>query len=221
MVPAKRDRAAPRRPPAATSSCSATLMPPSSSSSSPPYARGAPRTVTGEDARRALVVALAVHRVGHDRPHAHTLTGVAPRPERAPDARFHPGRLRRDGLHRPAGRRAGAAHPRARLRRSRSGTGHITTSTPSLATGAPFSSMTGYVSGDLIDPDGADELLATAGGRIEVAAAARHPAAQPARHRPRRPGLPVKPVDGGHRRDVADRRSETLAGSPSWASGTA
>ena len=36
-------------------------------------------------------------------------------------------------------------------------------------TGAAFSSMTGYVTGDLIDPDGADELLRTAAQSIPVA----------------------------------------------------
>ena len=36
-------------------------------------------------------------------------------------------------------------------------------------TGAVFSSMTGYVTGDLIDPDGADELLRTAVQSIPVA----------------------------------------------------
>ena len=38
------------------------------------------------------------------------------------------------------------------------------------STGATFSSMTGYVTGDLIDPDGADELVATAEQSIPVAA---------------------------------------------------
>jgi hydroxypyruvate isomerase len=37
------------------------------------------------------------------------------------------------------------------------------------ATGATFSSMTGYVTGDLIDDTGADELLLTAGRSIAVA----------------------------------------------------
>jgi hydroxypyruvate isomerase len=42
------------------------------------------------------------------------------------------------------------------------------------STGATFSSMTGYVTGDLIDPDGVDELVATAeqsipaGARLEI-----------------------------------------------------
>src|SRR6476620_1851401 len=37
------------------------------------------------------------------------------------------------------------------------------------ATRATFSSMTGYVRGELVDPDGADELLATAAASIPVA----------------------------------------------------
>ena len=39
-----------------------------------------------------------------------------------------------------------------------------------VATGATFSSMTGYVRGELVEPDGADELLATAAQSIPVAA---------------------------------------------------
>jgi hydroxypyruvate isomerase len=39
-----------------------------------------------------------------------------------------------------------------------------------VATGATFSSMTGYVIGNLTDPDGADQLLATAEQSIPVAA---------------------------------------------------
>lgn len=39
-----------------------------------------------------------------------------------------------------------------------------------VATGATFSSMTGYVTGDLVTPEGADELLATAERSIRVAA---------------------------------------------------
>jgi len=38
------------------------------------------------------------------------------------------------------------------------------------STGATFSSMTGYVTGDLIDADGADELVATSERSIPVAA---------------------------------------------------
>ena len=53
------------------------------------------------------------------------------------------------------------------------------------ATGAMFSSMTGYVRGNLVDPSGADELLRTAGSRSRWPRA-RRPASQPARHRSRR-----------------------------------
>jgi hypothetical protein len=45
-------------------------------------------------------------------------------------------------------------------------------------TGATFSSMTGYVTDDLIDPDGADELLRTAAGSIPVAAVLADPSLQ-------------------------------------------
>jgi hydroxypyruvate isomerase len=38
-----------------------------------------------------------------------------------------------------------------------------------VSTGATFSSMTGYVTGTLADPDGADELLRTAGESLKVA----------------------------------------------------
>ena len=38
-----------------------------------------------------------------------------------------------------------------------------------VATGATFSSMTGYITGTLADPDGADELLRTAAQSLEVA----------------------------------------------------
>ena len=38
-----------------------------------------------------------------------------------------------------------------------------------IATGATFSSMTGYINGSLIEPDGADELLRTAELSIAVA----------------------------------------------------
>ena len=43
-----------------------------------------------------------------------------------------------------------------------------------VETGATFSSMTGYVRGELVDPDGADELLATAAQSIPVARPAGH-----------------------------------------------
>jgi hydroxypyruvate isomerase len=64
-----------------------------------------------------------------------------------------------------------------------------------VATGATFSSMTGYVRGELVDPDGADELLATAAQSIPVAARLGiprlnlHGTGLDAR------GLPVRPVE--------------------------
>ena len=47
--------------------------------------------------------------------------------------------------------------------------------------------------GALADPDGADELLAHRRRVRRGVAPARHPEPQPARHRPRRRGLPVVP----------------------------
>src|SRR4029453_19497251 len=44
-----------------------------------------------------------------------------------------------------------------------------------VATGATFSSMTGYVRGELVDPRGADELLATAAQSLPLAARLRLP----------------------------------------------
>ena len=55
-------------------------------------------------------------------------------------------------------------------------------------TGATFSSMTGYITGTLADPDGAAELLRTAEESLRGGRAARLPAAERARHRPGRPG---------------------------------
>ena len=70
--------------------------------------------------------------------------------------------------------------------------------------------MTGYITGTLADPDGAEELLRTAEQSLQGRRAARLPAAQRARHRSGRPGPAGRP---GRRRDpgdVADRRSKTL-----------
>ena len=53
---------------------------------------------------------------------------------------------------------------------SRSGTGPRKDVDTLVATGATFSSMTGYIRGNLTDHDGADELLATAERSIPVAA---------------------------------------------------
>ena len=62
-------------------------------------------------------------------------------------------------------------------------------------TGATFSSMTGYISGTLADPDGAEQLLRTAEQSLQRRRSARLPPPERARHRPRRPGLPVQAVD--------------------------
>jgi hypothetical protein len=48
--------------------------------------------------------------------------------------------------------------------------------------------MTGYVTGDLIDPDGANELLATAEQSISCDSKARHSSTQPAWHGLGQPG---------------------------------
>jgi hydroxypyruvate isomerase len=63
------------------------------------------------------------------------------------------------------------------------------------STGAKFSSMTGYVTGDLIDPDGADELLATAEQSIPVAAKLGIPRLNLHGTGLDSQGLPIKPVD--------------------------
>ena len=63
------------------------------------------------------------------------------------------------------------------------------------STGAKFSSMTGYVTGDLIDPDGADELVATAEQSIPVAAKLGIPRLNLHGTGLDRQGLPIKPVN--------------------------
>jgi hydroxypyruvate isomerase len=63
------------------------------------------------------------------------------------------------------------------------------------STGATFSSMTGYVTGDLIDPDGADELLATAEQSIAVAATLGIPRLNLHGTGLDSRGLPIKPVE--------------------------
>ena len=101
---------------------------------------------------------------------------------------------RRDGVRRPALRRPGPADRRPRVRGRDLGLDARRTSTPWPQTGATFSSMTGYVTGTLADPDGAEELLRTAEQSLRGRRAARLPAAERARHRAgRRSGLPVHP----------------------------
>jgi hydroxypyruvate isomerase len=63
------------------------------------------------------------------------------------------------------------------------------------STGATFSSTTGYVTGDLIDPDGAEELVATAEQSIPVAARLGIPRLNLHGTGLDSQGLPVKPVD--------------------------
>ncbi|MCW2812407.1 MAG: hydroxypyruvate isomerase [Friedmanniella sp.] len=62
-------------------------------------------------------------------------------------------------------------------------------------TGATFSSMTGYVTGDLIDPDGADELLRTAELSIPVAQRLNIPRLNLHGTGLDGRGLPLKPVE--------------------------
>ena len=64
-----------------------------------------------------------------------------------------------------------------------------------LATGATFSSMTGYVRGELVDPAGADELLATAAQSIPVAARLGIPRLNLHGTGLDGRGLPVRPVE--------------------------
>ena len=180
-----RRAAAPTRS-AATSSCSSTRTPASSSSSPPRSAKAHALRHRRRTPARALAVALAciesVETGAPGRRRRPQATGSAP-------IGVHPGRLRRDGVHRPAVRRAG----RADRRRSASqveiwdwtAQGHRRAR---CATGATFSSMTGYIEGNLTDPDGADGCSPPPSSPSPVAAPARHPAAQPARHRARRPG---------------------------------
>jgi hydroxypyruvate isomerase len=63
------------------------------------------------------------------------------------------------------------------------------------STGATFSSMTGYLTGDLIDPDGADQLIATALQSIPVAANLGVPRLNLHGTGLDGRGLPIKPVD--------------------------
>ncbi len=63
------------------------------------------------------------------------------------------------------------------------------------ATGARFTSMTGYVSGDLIDPDGADTLLATARESVAASRALGRPSLNLHGTGLDGRGLPVKPVE--------------------------
>jgi hydroxypyruvate isomerase len=63
------------------------------------------------------------------------------------------------------------------------------------ATGARFTSMTGYVSGDLVDPDGADRLLATARESVAASRLLGRPALNLHGTGLDDRGLPVKPIE--------------------------
>ena len=64
-----------------------------------------------------------------------------------------------------------------------------------VATGATFSSMTGYLEGDLTDPDGIESLLATAAQSLEVAQRLDCPRLNLHGTGLDPDGLPVKPVE--------------------------
>lgn len=64
-----------------------------------------------------------------------------------------------------------------------------------VATGATFTSMTGYVSGDLITPDGADELLRTAEASIPFAQAIGSPSLNLHGTGLGDGGIPVRPIE--------------------------
>ena len=80
------------------------------------------------------------------------------------------------------------------------------------ATGARFTSMTGYVSGDLTSPDGTTALLASAADSIAVRPPDRCTRTEPARDRSRG-GWPPRPASGGRDGgDVAGRAADARAG---------
>ena len=120
-------------------------------------------SVTGVDARRALAVALAC--IASVQTHAPSSIRPARRWRDGVPAR----RLLGDGVHRLAALGTDPPDRRTRLRRRDLGLDQQDIDAL-VATGATFSSMTGYIRGNLTDPDGADELLATAEQSIPVAA---------------------------------------------------
>ena len=107
----------------------------------------------------------------------------------------------RDGLDRPTDRRARGAHRRL----GRGGVWDWTRKDldGAVVDGAQFTSMTGYVEGDLIDPAGAEMLLRTAEESIaRRVGSARRP--EPARYRADGRDSRYAGRDG-HRCDVAGR----------------
>ena len=81
-----------------------------------------------------------------------------------------------------------------------------------------FTSMTGYVEGDLIDPDGADDLLATAERSIDASRALGIPEPEPPRHRPRRRGAAGRSRGRSSRVRCGWPRARRWRGSQTWAS---
>ncbi len=86
-------------------------------------------------------------------------------------------------------------------------------------TGATFSSMTGYITGTLADPDGAAELLRTAELSLEVAEQLDCPRLNLHGTGLDDRGLPVRPSETVVPGDVAGRRCAPSTGSPSSAGG--
>ena len=86
-------------------------------------------------------------------------------------------------------------------------------------TGATFSSMTGYITGTLADPDGAEELLRTAEESLKVAEQLDCPRLNVHGTGLDPQGLPVLPTDVVTPAHVAAGGEDPDAGSPSWASG--
>ena len=78
--------------------------------------------------------------------------------------------------------------------------------------GVRFTSMTGYVDGELVDPYGAEALLASAALSVEASRSARRAEPQPARHRPRRRRPAGAAGRGGHRPDVGGGRRDAGPG---------
>ncbi len=127
----------------------------------------------------------------------------ARRAVRTDDGRLHPRGLRRDGLHRPAARSTASGGSTSAASRSRSGTGRPRTSTRSPRPARRFTSMTGYVDGDLVDPDGAEACSRTAEQSVAAAAPLGTPNLNLHGTGLDGQGLPVRSGRGRHRRDVA------------------
>ena len=196
----RRRRAAGRRPCAATSSCSATPTPPSSPSSPTPCARAARPPVTGEDAR-----ARARHRAGLHRVRPRPTRPVAIAEARPVSVHAWPCRAEMVFVDLPFVERVRRI-ARRRASRSRSGTGPSKDIDALAATGAHVLVDDRLRRRHLTDPDGAEDLLRTAGESLAASPSARLPAPQRARHRPRRPRAAGRARRRRHRRHVAGGR---------------